>query len=132
MIQLLFANLFSKHGTPSTILDRDPLFTAKHFKGVTDLLDIRKNMATTGHPQTDGQSENTIRMLSQMLRNCIQQKPKAWDTLLSELEFEYNSSRHKSTISPIRSGYRLYPTNRAHSKFDFLVIRKELIIFFIY
>lgn len=98
VVQLLFDHVFSKHGMPTKIiLDRDSLFTAKYFHGVTDILNIKRNMATTGHPQTDGQSENTIRTLSQMLLQIIQKNPKDWDLYLSELEFEYNSTRHKST-----------------------------------
>lgn len=98
VVQILFDNVFFKHGMPiKIILDRDPLLTAKYFEGITEMLSIEKNMATKGHPQTDGQSENTIRTLSQMLRQVIQKNPKDWDLMLSALEFEYNSRRHKST-----------------------------------
>lgn len=98
VVQLLFDHVFSKQGRPvRIILDRDPLFTSKYFEGVTEMLNIEKNMATKGHPQTDGQSENTIRTLSQMLRHIIQNHPKDWDSALSELELAYNSTKHKST-----------------------------------
>ena len=96
--QLFHDHLFSKHGVPVTlILDRDKLFKSNYFKGLMELINIRLNMATKDHPQTDGQSENMICTLSAMLRSSIQKMPHQWHTMLSELEFIYNSSKNAST-----------------------------------
>lgn len=54
-------------------------------------------MSTRDHPQTDGQSENMIRTLSNMIRGFIQKAPQDWDTVLSCLEYEYNCAKHKTT-----------------------------------
>lgn len=65
--------LFSKHGIPEKIIsDRDPKFNSKCWRGVMELKNIKPNMSTTDHPETDGQSENMIRKLSNMIRGYIQ------------------------------------------------------------
>ena len=110
--------LFSKHGTPVTIItDRDPKFKGNFWRSMAQQLNIKLNMSTASHPQTDGQSENLIRTLSGMLRGYIQKDEQNWDTVLSILEFEYNSTKHNSTqLSPfeVDIGYVPHtPTSRA-------------------
>lgn len=61
------------------------------------MLGVKLNMATKGHPQTDGQSENIIRTLTAMLRSTVQKDPREWDATLSELEYYYNSTPNRST-----------------------------------
>ena len=53
-------------------------------------------MSTAYHPQTDGQSERTIQTLEDMLRACVIDFGKAWDTHLPFVEFSYNNSYHTS------------------------------------
>ena len=63
-------------------------------------------MSTTYHPQTDGQSERTIQMLEDMLRACVIDFGKAWDTHLPLIEFSYNNSYHTSIkVAPFEALY---------------------------
>lgn len=113
-VRLLFEDaLFSKHGVPSVIVsDRDPKFTSNYWKCLAELNLIELNMSTSSHPQTDGQSENLIRTLSNMIRSYIQQCPEDWDLSLSQLEFEYNCSKHKTTgLAPFEIELGRIPTN---------------------
>ncbi len=98
-VEKLFMDyVFSKYGVPISIIsDRDPKFTAKYWGCMMELLNVRLNMASKDHPQTDGQSENMIHTLSNMLRGVIQREPEKWQNSLSTLEFEYNRSIHAST-----------------------------------
>ena len=100
--QLLQSHVFSKHGVPTRIIsDRDPRFKSNFWKGMSELLSVKLNISSTDHPQTDGQSEITIRTLSNMLRKSIQTAPESWHELLPVLEFEYNCAKHSSTgLSP--------------------------------
>ena len=60
------------HGVPSSIVsDRDPRFTSHFWQAFQKALGTRVNMSTAYHPQTDGQSERTIRTLEDMLRACV-------------------------------------------------------------
>ncbi|GJU54054.1 reverse transcriptase domain-containing protein [Tanacetum coccineum] len=53
-------------------------------------------MSTAYHLQTDGQSERTIQTLEDMLRACVIDFGKGWDTHLPLVEFSYNNSYHMS------------------------------------
>jgi hypothetical protein len=50
---------------------RDPRFTSKFWGRLQDAMGTRLNFSTAYHPQTDGQSERTIRILEDMLRLCV-------------------------------------------------------------
>nr|GEV06837.1 hypothetical protein [Tanacetum cinerariifolium] len=56
----------------------------------------RLDMSTTYHPQTDGQSERTIKTLEDMLRACVIDFGNGWERRLPLIEFSYNNSYHAS------------------------------------
>ena len=96
--QLFQDSLFSKHGVPVSIIsDRDPKFTAKYWKCLTQLKNARLNMSTADHPQSDGQSEIMIRTVCNMLRETVQNDKEGWDAMLSQMEYVYSASRNAST-----------------------------------
>ncbi|XP_060200371.1 uncharacterized protein LOC132628621 [Lycium barbarum] len=74
-----YANLYLKeivhlHGIPvSIILDRGAQFTAKFWIYFQESLRTRVNLGSAFHPQLDGQAEQTIRTLEDMLRACVGQ-----------------------------------------------------------
>ena len=94
----LFMNyIASLHGVlVSIILDRDPLFTSRFWKGLMKELGVKLNLSTAFHPQADGQSERTIQTLEDMLRSCILQFKGHWNEYLPLAEFTYNNSYHSS------------------------------------
>nr|GEW25251.1 putative reverse transcriptase domain, ribonuclease H-like domain, aspartic peptidase domain protein [Tanacetum cinerariifolium] len=53
-------------------------------------------MSTTYHPETDGQSEKTIKRSEDMLRACVMDFGSGWDKHLPLVEFSYNNSYHNS------------------------------------
>ncbi|GKE47376.1 putative reverse transcriptase domain-containing protein [Tanacetum coccineum] len=61
-----------------------------------EALGTRLDISTTYHPQTDGQSERTIRTLEDMLRACVLDFRGRWDVHLPLVEFLYNNSYHSS------------------------------------
>ncbi|GJX44823.1 putative reverse transcriptase domain-containing protein [Tanacetum coccineum] len=72
---------------------RDPTMEmGEHNNGLCTRLD----MSTTYHPETDGQSERTIKTLEDMLRACVLDFGKGWDKHLPLVEFSYNNSYHTS------------------------------------
>ena len=56
----------------------------------------RLDFSTALHPQTDGQSERTIKILEDMLRMCVMDFGGQWDLHLPLIEFAYNNSYHAS------------------------------------
>src|SRR5437667_8896106 len=61
--ELFLREVFRYHGLPSNIVsDRDLQFTAKFWEALQKALGIKLLMSSTEHPQTDGQSEATIKL----------------------------------------------------------------------
>ena len=56
----------------------------------------RLKFSTAFHPQTDGQSERTIRTLEDMLRAVVLDIGGNWERHLPLVEFAYNNSYHTS------------------------------------
>ena len=100
--RLIERYLFCKYRVPIRIIsDRDPKFKAHYWKILMQMMNVKQKMSTADHHQTDGQSENVIRTLSNMIRSVVQQGKGDWDLALPELEFEYNRYKHASTgLSP--------------------------------
>jgi hypothetical protein len=48
------------------------------------------------HPQMDGQTGRVNRILEDMLRACVMERPGSWDKNLPWTEFSYNNSYQES------------------------------------
>jgi hypothetical protein len=60
------------HGVPMSIVSyRDPRFTSRLWPSVQQALEMKLNLSTTFHPQTDSQSKSTVKILKDLLRACI-------------------------------------------------------------
>jgi len=63
-------------------------------------------MSTTFHPETDGQTEKTIRTKEDMIRLCALEWAGDWEDYMSLVEFSYNNSYHSSIgMSPFQAMY---------------------------
>ncbi|GKC94499.1 putative reverse transcriptase domain-containing protein [Tanacetum coccineum] len=68
----------TRHGVPVSIIsNRDGRFTSQFWQSLQNALGTRLDMSTAYHPQTDGQSERTIKTLEDMLRACCR-SPVCW------------------------------------------------------
>ena len=62
LAQLYVDEIVRLHGVPVSIVsDRDPRFTSRFWPSLQTALGTCLHFSTTFHPQTDGQSERTIR-----------------------------------------------------------------------
>nr|GEV92967.1 hypothetical protein [Tanacetum cinerariifolium] len=76
------------HGTPTAIVsDRDPRFTSRFWKGLQNAWGTRLNFSMAFHPETDEQTERTIKTLEDMLRSCALEWTGNWDEYLCLNEF---------------------------------------------
>ena len=102
LAQLYVEKIVRLHGVPISIVsDRDPRFTSRFWSSLQDSMETRLHFSTAFHPQTDGQSERTIQTLENMLRACVIEFKRSWDTHLSLMEFTYNNS-YQSNIGMAR------------------------------
>ncbi|GJT65040.1 putative reverse transcriptase domain-containing protein [Tanacetum coccineum] len=107
----------SKHGVPVLIIcDRNGKCTSHFWKSLNKALGNQLDMSTAYHPETDGQSERTIKRLEDMLRACVLNFGKGWDRHLPLVEFLYNKSYHTSIkAAPFEA---LYGRNRIQAARD--------------
>ncbi|XP_024013310.1 uncharacterized protein LOC112087599 [Eutrema salsugineum] len=95
------------HGIPVSIVsDRDPKFTASFWQAFQKALGTKVHLSTAYHPQTDGQSERTIRTLEDLLRACVLDWEGSWEKHLPLAEFACNNSYHSSIgMAPYKALY---------------------------
>ncbi|KAI3690669.1 hypothetical protein L2E82_48859 [Cichorium intybus] len=104
-------------GTPISIMsDRDSRFMSRFWQSLQKALGTKLDMSTAYHPQTNGQSERTIQTLEDMLRACVIDFGKAWDTHLggghstgqrtSTQQYTYRSRDHTRDNGENRSSPR--------------------------
>ena len=110
MAELFLRYVFQYHGLPDNIIsDRDPKFTSHFWKNLQKILGIKLLMSTAEHPQIDGQSEATIKIVQKLIRPFAFQD-QDWETLLPSLEFAYNDTQQSSTgQTPFYLNYGYHP-----------------------
>jgi len=67
---IFLKEIWRLHGLPETIIsDRDTRFTSKFWMSLMQLLQVKLNVSTAFHPETDGQTERVNQTLEQYLRS---------------------------------------------------------------
>src|SRR5690606_21086339 len=89
-------NVFRLHGLPRSIVsDRGTQFVNSFMRDLCKLLQIKQNLSTAYHPETDGQTERINQVLEQYLRGYCNYMQDDWIDWLSMAEFAYrNASGH--------------------------------------
>jgi hypothetical protein len=105
----MFEEIYKHHGLPKSIVsDRDVLFMSVFWQHLNQLIGTKLKMSSAYHPQTDGATEHANRTVTQMLRQCVDEKQKDWVIKLPAIEFAINSARSAST------GYTPFFLNTGH------------------
>lgn len=109
--QSFLDHVYKLHGLPSSLItDRDPIFTSRFWKELMNKLNIRLNMSSAYHPQTDGQTERVNQCLENYLRSMVFTQQKRWIKWLPLAEWWYNTSFHSSLkTSPFHALYGYHP-----------------------
>ena len=98
LAKLYVTHIFPHYGIPKKIIsDRGPQLISKFTKELCILLQIKQNISTAYHPQTDGQSERTNQSLKQYLRLYCGTKQNTWTTWLPLAQYVRNSWPHSTT-----------------------------------
>ncbi|MBW0543738.1 hypothetical protein O181_083453 [Austropuccinia psidii MF-1] len=87
-----------EHGLPvSVVSDRGSLFVLSFWTQLFQKLKISRDLSTSFHPETDGQTERVNGILEQYLWIYFSYHHDDWYTWLSLAEFAYNNAEHSST-----------------------------------
>ena len=74
-----FDNIVRLHGFPCSIVsDRDTIFTSNFWEELYKLAGVTLLRSSVFHPQTDGQSEVTNRIIIMYLRCLAGDRPRSW------------------------------------------------------
>jgi hypothetical protein len=88
-----FDNIVHLHGLLAFIVsDRDPIFISNLWTELFQLSGTRLCTSSAFHPQTDGQSEVTNKIITIYLRCLAGNRPRSWLRWLPWAEFYYNTS----------------------------------------
>jgi len=111
LAMIFLVNVFSKHGMPSNIVsDRGKHFISRFWRLLCQLLDIKANLSTAYHPETDGQTEWVNQILKQYLWIYINYQQDDWVYQLPLAEFAYNNTMHSATsVTPFFANKGFHP-----------------------
>jgi len=88
-----FDNIIRLYGFPCSIVsDRDTVFTSHFWEELFKLAGVKLLRSSAFHPQTDGQSEVTNRIIVMYLRCLAGDRPRSWLQWLPWAEFCFNTS----------------------------------------
>jgi hypothetical protein len=94
----------------SLVSDRDSKFTSRFWRAYHSLLDTKIRLSSSAHPQTDGRSEVTNKLVGQILRTTCEDEPEDWANKLSLTEFGINSAASIATgLAPFEIVYGFLP-----------------------
>ena len=104
-------NIYHLHGLPNAIIsDRDRVFTSTLWQELFRLADVKLQMSSSYHPQSDDQTEHLNQSMETFLRWFVNACPSKWSSWLALAEFWYNSSFHSVLgRSPFEVLYRYPP-----------------------
>jgi hypothetical protein len=119
--RVFFAEIVRLHGIPSSVVsDCDPVFTSAFWRELFRLAGVKLQFTSAFHPQADGQSEATNKIIAMYLRFLTGDRARNWLVWLPWAEFCYNSSYQQSLkISPFQIVYgRPPPSIRSYELGD--------------
>ena len=86
------------YGLPNSIIsDRDTKFSSELWQSISEQLQIKVNLSTARHQQTDGQAEIAIRTYKRTAKKFASISNSDWDEQVSMMEFCLNYSISAST-----------------------------------
>jgi hypothetical protein len=107
IVEIFMKEIARLHGIPRTIVsNRDTKFTSNFWRGLFKGFDTNLNFSTTYHPQIDGKIERVNRIIEDVLRMYVMDKPSKWEDYLHLVEFAYNNGYQASLrMSPFEALY---------------------------
>ena len=73
--RILLRKIILRHGAPEKVIsDKGSAFIFEVFNLINDLMWTKHKTTTAYHPQTDGQAENAVKTVSQLLQKLVETK----------------------------------------------------------
>jgi len=95
---IFFDEWYCKNSLPTDIIsDRDKLFILRFWKALHCLTGVKLKMSTAYHPEMDGASECTNKMVNQALQFHVEHNQLGWVYALPQIRFNMMNTINKST-----------------------------------
>ena len=108
-----FADLFFRHwycenGLPLEIVsDQDKIFLSRFWKELHKLTGIKLKMSMAYHPESDGTSKRTNKMVIQAIRFTVEQDQRGWVHTIPKVQFDIMNTINASTgFTPFQLRFR--------------------------
>lgn len=110
-MQALVDNVFRFSGLPDSLVsDQGRTFIDSVWKATCDHLQIKHQLSTAYHPQTDGQSERMNRTVEVYLRHFVNYRQDDWSRRLPLAEFAINNHVNATTgYTPFFASFGIHP-----------------------
>jgi hypothetical protein len=107
VVDIFMKEVARLHEIPKIIVsNRDTKFTSNLWKGLFKGFRTNMNFSTAYHCEFGGQTERVNRMIEDILRMYVMEKPSKWEDYLHLVEFAYSNGYHASLkMSPFESLY---------------------------
>ena len=98
-------NVYRWFGLPTKVIsDRDPRFTSHFAQALCEKLQIKQNISTAFHPQTDGLSERKNQWVEQFLRLVTSARQDDWKRWLPIATATHNNYVNSTTkVAPAQA-----------------------------
>jgi hypothetical protein len=97
VVDIFMRKITRLNSIPKTIVsDRDPKFTSKFWKGLFKGFRTNLNFSTGYHIESTRQTKRVNRVIEDMLRMYVMDKPSKWEDYLHLVEFAYNNGYQAS------------------------------------
>ncbi|KAJ9553181.1 hypothetical protein OSB04_017226 [Centaurea solstitialis] len=92
LAKLYVDEIAMRHGMPILIIsDRDSSSTSRFWQSLNKVMGTRLDLSTLYRPQSDGQTEETIQTLEDIMCACVMELGGSWNNHLSLTEITYNN-----------------------------------------
>ncbi|GAA5994050.1 hypothetical protein JCM11641_000614 [Rhodosporidiobolus odoratus] len=107
-----YDSVFRRFGLQDSLVsDRDLKFTSRFWRSLHERLGTELKFSSSAHPQTDGRSEVTNKVVGQLLRSFCEDDQEDWANKIPLVEFSINSSPSLSTaLEPFSVLYGFLPS----------------------
>jgi hypothetical protein len=107
VVDIFMKEVARLQGIPKTnVSNRDPKFTSNFWKGLFKGFGMNMNFSTAYHPDSDGKTERVNRLIEDILRMYVMDKPSNLLNYLYLVEFAYNNGYQASLkMSPFEALY---------------------------
>lgn len=111
LTDLFIRHVWKLHGLPDHLVsDRGPTFASALWASICESLQVKVDMSTAYHPETDGQTENANQFLEAYLRSYVNYAQSDWWKWLPLAEFAANNAMNESIgMSPFFANYGYHP-----------------------